>query len=632
MSDISYVPLTQPATQPLTVGDLASSLPALQAAQIKANRLKQVQAGFQGMADQPGNPNFLPTQNGGLYQTVAKYMPDYAGAANKMVGTLGSYLTQNEQDKQQKDDLTRNTDILQAADQMGRVPQAGAASPNALRAYLSLIGGDQAKEIIGNTPHVSSTQTDSEGNTYTVMSDGNTYMTGRNKDYKGQVVNIPGQAPFLIGTSGAGRGKMIPTTAPGAPVPGGVGAPVPGGVGAPAPGGVGAPGGGQPQLPPIPPGGSMSNDDVFRRMLHVENPTGDINATSPTGNFGPSQLGESTADEMEKLLHLPPGSTRTDANANLAAGRARYDQMFQKYGDQRLATMAYNWGPGAMDNWLHPPPGSNQQPMDWSKVPKETQNYVATVFGGSPNVDNSGAGGAAAPNGQPTVPINPSDYQRGAASEQGKIDVQTKMAPQIAEAARQKKAAEDDATNRGKVLAALPHMKNSVNEVLDTIKQLRDAKGLGDITGSSVMGRIPDDDPRLQGAAGALFAGSNAADLMALHNKLAGGAFMAAFNDMRSSGGGVGRVTEYEAKKAQDALAALARNQSTPKYRAALDTLANVLTTNYQGQYDYGHGGGPAIAIPNTAPAATQTAGAGAAAPAAGGLSDEDILKKYSGT
>ena len=44
--------------------------------------------------------------------------------------------------------------------------------------------------------------------------------------------------------------------------------------------------------------------------------------------------------------------------------------LFNKYGDWRLAVMAYNWGPGNVDNWR----------KNGGNIPAETQSYISEVF------------------------------------------------------------------------------------------------------------------------------------------------------------------------------------------------------------------------------------------------------------
>jgi hypothetical protein len=55
-------------------------------------------------------------------------------------------------------------------------------------------------------------------------------------------------------------------------------------------------------------------------------------------------------------------------------GRDYLRAMVNKYGNRETALVAYNWGPGNTDKWL-------EKGGDFSKLPKETQNYVTKITG-----------------------------------------------------------------------------------------------------------------------------------------------------------------------------------------------------------------------------------------------------------
>jgi hypothetical protein len=77
--------------------------------------------------------------------------------------------------------------------------------------------------------------------------------------------------------------------------------------------------------------------------------------------------------------NMDPGFGVTPAKNNSPDERARVGKdylnaMLIKYdGNKERALMAYNWGPGNTDRWLS---GGQKAP-----IPKETQNYVATIMG-----------------------------------------------------------------------------------------------------------------------------------------------------------------------------------------------------------------------------------------------------------
>ena len=66
-----------------------------------------------------------------------------------------------------------------------------------------------------------------------------------------------------------------------------------------------------------------------------------------------------------------------DADDLARVGREYFGKMLNKYGDTKLAAIAYNWGPGNTDKWL-------MAGADPSKLPRETQKYSADMAGGGP--------------------------------------------------------------------------------------------------------------------------------------------------------------------------------------------------------------------------------------------------------
>jgi len=64
-----------------------------------------------------------------------------------------------------------------------------------------------------------------------------------------------------------------------------------------------------------------------------------------------------------------------DADDLARVGREYFSKMLDKYGDPKLAAIAYNWGPGNTDKWL-------VAGADPSKLPRETQKYSADMAAG----------------------------------------------------------------------------------------------------------------------------------------------------------------------------------------------------------------------------------------------------------
>lgn len=62
------------------------------------------------------------------------------------------------------------------------------------------------------------------------------------------------------------------------------------------------------------------------------------------------------------------------ADERARVGRDYLVAMKKRYGNTETALVAYNWGPGNTDKWL-------KKGGDFSRLPKETQNYVAKVTG-----------------------------------------------------------------------------------------------------------------------------------------------------------------------------------------------------------------------------------------------------------
>ncbi len=101
---------------------------------------------------------------------------------------------------------------------------------------------------------------------------------------------------------------------------------------------------------------------------------GASNATSKAGATGPMQLMPATAADL--------GVDPTNPQQNIQGG-VKYDkQMLAKYNDPTTALMAYNWGPGNVDNWI-------ENGSDITKVPTETLNYVNNIMGNQPAAPSS---------------------------------------------------------------------------------------------------------------------------------------------------------------------------------------------------------------------------------------------------
>jgi hypothetical protein len=96
--------------------------------------------------------------------------------------------------------------------------------------------------------------------------------------------------------------------------------------------------------------------------------------TSPKGAQGEMQVMPGTA--RDPGYGIRPAK-EGDADDLARVGREYFGKMLNKYGDTKLAAIAYNWGPGNTDKWL-------MAGADPSKLPRETQKYSADMAGGGP--------------------------------------------------------------------------------------------------------------------------------------------------------------------------------------------------------------------------------------------------------
>lgn len=226
---------------PITVQRMLELLPEIEKRKRKAKKSRDEQEKFASMMGKPGTGNYVPTQHGGMYQTVAQYRPDYSQVGNNVVGAVGSFLSGRRADREEQElgDMT-NEQSIRALEQISRdrgadgaISDNGGATEAALRGYLGMLGNSTDVDAsFGKRPHVSGRITDKDGVVWTQMSNGDWKKEDIVADYDSQIIQVPGQEPTLIGKRGAGRGQAQGVTfgAPGAsPAPGGGGAgPVPG--------------------------------------------------------------------------------------------------------------------------------------------------------------------------------------------------------------------------------------------------------------------------------------------------------------------------------------------------------------------------------------------------------------------
>jgi hypothetical protein len=118
-------------------------------------------------------------------------------------------------------------------------------------------------------------------------------------------------------------------------------------------------------------GGKGGISDLYDDVEYWES-GGNQNAVSSAGARGVMQLMPGTM--RDPGFGITPMKNDSEAE-NRRVGQQYLDAMYRKYGDRKLALMAYNWGPGNVDEWIKKGAPAN-------KVPKETRDYVSRVTGG----------------------------------------------------------------------------------------------------------------------------------------------------------------------------------------------------------------------------------------------------------
>lgn len=134
---------------------------------------------------------------------------------------------------------------------------------------------------------------------------------------------------------------------------------------------------------------TTQGDKIFTAMLNVESggqhyqPDGSI-TTSPKGAFGVAQLMPDTAKMMAKEMGIDE-KLLVDPGVNAAVGQKYFQKMQDKFGDNTLAVLSYNWGPGNVDKHIEkvgdPRKGEVSYDYFLATVPsKEARQYVPKVM------------------------------------------------------------------------------------------------------------------------------------------------------------------------------------------------------------------------------------------------------------
>lgn len=531
---MSIMPLDQ-----LTLESMLRNLPGIQKSRSKAKRSRDTQAQFERMGQRDSAGNYVPTQSGGLFQTVAKYNTDYGKIGNDILGGIGTDYFGRKADREELESSNQvNDQILRTVDQLKAAragdPSYSGATEESLRGYLGLLGGPDVGDIIGNGLRVSSTKIADDGEIINIMSDASVVPTGRYADFNSRVLTAPGQEPITVGTSGAGRGRVTDLQYPGAPQA----TPVPRPPG---------------QFGPLDsaPGPDAS---VYDRIRWAES-AGNDQAGSPAGAKGPMQIMDKTARGLEQSLGLPAGSVSNDPETNYKAGSAYFDEMLQRFGDEPTALMAYNWGPGNVREW-------QKAGSDPAMIPKETRDYLERVRGGRLPTDPVSY---ALPNRDGRSMRLPTAFETAADAQRAKIEVAGELANTSAQTGAIIKGAEVDAIALGKLREQLPNLESGAITTGAAINELINHPGLDDIVGTSAVARIPD-GLTARAYVNAVLAGTPAADALALHDQVKGRVFLQGFETLK----GGGQITELEGQQAKEAVARVSRAQSKEAYIQAM--------------------------------------------------------------
>ena len=115
---------------------------------------------------------------------------------------------------------------------------------------------------------------------------------------------------------------------------------------------------------------------IIRAMAQAESANND-KAVSPKGARGRMQLMPGTAAEMGADINNPI--------SNIDAGEAYYNKQLSKYKDERIALMAYNWGPARVEQ-VKKRLAKSGMDLTWENIkkhitiPTETSTYITRVL------------------------------------------------------------------------------------------------------------------------------------------------------------------------------------------------------------------------------------------------------------
>lgn len=105
----------------------------------------------------------------------------------------------------------------------------------------------------------------------------------------------------------------------------------------------------------------------------------DERAVSPAGAVGLMQLMPATAREVGKAHGIRITDTEQifAPDTNILLGALYLSALIERFGDTRIAIMAYNGGPGAVGRWLEASSGEDTSTESFDKA--ETRRYVVLI-------------------------------------------------------------------------------------------------------------------------------------------------------------------------------------------------------------------------------------------------------------
>ena len=125
-----------------------------------------------------------------------------------------------------------------------------------------------------------------------------------------------------------------------------------------------------PNRSPVPPRRPRELPPGLVNAVIQQESEGDPNAVSGKGAGGLMGIMPHVWDKPGYGMVAGEAGKRMDPSSNVAFGTALLNAYYNRYGgDITKALMAYNWGPGRVNNWSG----------NWGDVPSETREYVRDI-------------------------------------------------------------------------------------------------------------------------------------------------------------------------------------------------------------------------------------------------------------